>query len=309
MKDIKTLPDDIYALLQSQPRGSPEEVADKLSAYGGRAATLLNKQLTARDRPREHMVLYASELGKRCLRQVWYAHNAPELAESLPANTKFKFLYGDLIEEVVLTLAEQAGHDVINRQLTMEYKLPSGWVVRGRMDAVIDGTLIDVKSSSHYGMRKFAEGLTDENDAFGYRQQLSFYNGVGSAISPQGFLAIDKQNGDIGYFPAPWVPTGGIISDMTIAIEQPMEPARIAKAEEDAAYANKKLGIECSYCPYKRACWRTANKGAGLVRLGYASGPVWLTHVNTMPKVPAIPEPAPHNVHEVLGTAAERNKL
>ena len=231
-KDIKDLGGDIFSLLQSQKKLTPEEVADKMSSFGMAQGLLLNRALTERHGERKPMVIYASELGKRCKRQLWYTHNTPELAEAMPPKTKFKFLYGDMIEEAVLTLAEHAGHTVEQRQLVVEFQHTSGWKVRGRQDAVIDGVMIDVKSSSPFGMKKFAEGLTDANDTFGYRQQLSFYNGVGTPFyTRQGFVAVDKQNGDIEYHESPWVGTTGNIENAIEAIESRTEPARIANAD------------------------------------------------------------------------------
>lgn len=301
MSKIETLGDDIFALLQSQKRLTPEEVAEKMGAFGAAQGMLLNRALTERDGERKHMTIYASELGKRCKRQLWYAHNTPMLAEPLPPKTKFKFMYGDMIEEAVLTLAEQAGHKVEDRQKIVEHTHPSGWKVRGRQDAVIDGVLVDVKSSSPFGMKKFAEGLNDTNDTFGYRQQLSFYNGVSFPdYKRQGFVAVDKQNGDIEWHESPWISTKESLEEAIEAIEDSLEPSRVANAEEDASFRNRKLTTECSYCPFKRVCFRHSNSGKGLLMAAYSNQPVWLTVVHKAPAVPVHWQPAPANAEEVI---------
>lgn len=301
-KTIDTLGADIFNLLQSQKKITPEEVADKMSSFGAAQGLLLNRALTERHENRKPMTIYPSELGKRCKRQLWYIHNTPSLIEALPAKTKFKFLYGDMIEEAVLTLAEFAGHKVEQRQEVVEYvDSATGWKVRGRKDALIDGVLTDVKSSSPFGMKKFAEGLTDENDTFGYRQQLSFYNGVHSPEYPQqGFVAVDKQNGDIEFHESPWISSAGAIQTAIETIEARVEPARIEPSDEEATYRNRKLVTECSYCPFKRTCWRKANGGNGLLRVTYSYQPVWLTHITKAPAIPSSWEPAPHNADEVI---------
>jgi hypothetical protein len=51
-----------------------------------------------------------------------------------------------------------------------------------------------------------------------------------------------------------------------------------------------KLGINCSYCPFKEDCWKDANGGMGLRKFIYYNGPVWLTHVEREPKVEEIHE-------------------
>jgi len=300
-KKIEDLADDIFGLLQSQKRLSPEEVAEKMSVFGAAQGMLLNRALTERDGERKPMTIYASELGKRCKRQIWYIHNTPQLAEPLPSKTKFKFLYGDMIEEAILTLAEQSGHTVEGRQEVVTYKHASGWMVRGRQDAIIDGVLVDVKSSSPFGMKKFAEGLNDTNDTFGYRQQLSFYNGVSfSDHKRQGFVAVDKQNGDIEWHESPWISTKASLEEAIEAIESPDEPVRIANAEEEASFRNRKLTTECSYCPFKRVCWRGANTGNGLLMAAYSNQPVWLTHVTKAPAVPCHYQGAPANADETI---------
>lgn len=301
MSRIETLGDDIFGLLQSQKRLTPEEVADKMGAFGAAQGMLLNRALTERDGERKPMTIYASELGKRCKRQLWYSHNTPLLSEPLPSKTKFKFLYGDMIEEAVLTLAEQAGHKVEDRQKSVEHVHPSGWKVRGRQDALIDGVLVDVKSSSPFGMKKFAEGLNDANDTFGYRQQLSFYNGVSFPdYERQGFVAVDKQNGDIEWHESPWIETKVNLEEAIEAIESPEEPSRIVNAEEDASFRNRKLTTECSYCSFKRVCFRSANGNRGLLMAAYANQPVWLTVVNKAPAVPVHYQPAPANADAVI---------
>jgi hypothetical protein len=304
MKSIDTLAEDIYDVLQSQPRGTPEEVADRLAGFGGRAAISLSKQLTERGERSAKKVLYASELGKTCPRQVWYAHNTPRLAAPIEATSKFKFVYGDMIEELVLTLAEQAGHEVADRQKVVEFYAKNGWVVRGRQDATIDGVVVDVKSASHFAMKKFEQGLDDSNDTFGYRAQLSFYNGPGKQDKArQGFVAVDKQTGLIKYFDSSWIPTNGIADALVETIEEAVEPPHLLSAKEDASFNNKKLCVTCSYCAFKTTCWRSANKNSGLLKLDYASGPVWLTDVKVPPKVASAWDIAPPDANDTVNEA------
>ena len=42
---------------------------------------------------------------------------------------------------------------------------------------------------------------------------------------------------------------------------------------------NRKLGVVCSYCPFKRSCW------PGLRTFLYSDGPTYLTHVDRVPEV------------------------
>lgn len=280
MKKIEDLGQDIYNVLRSKPKGDEDEEAKQLEDFGVNVALSLNKAMHVREEARKPFRLWASEIGKPCKRQLWYAHRVPEQAEELQPHTKFKFLYGDLIEETVLTLAEAAGHTVEGKQDVAEYKYKD-WTVSGRQDAIIDGVLVDVKSASTYSFRKFEAGLSDTTDSFGYRQQLSFYNGVVTpSYERQGFVAIDKQNGHIGYFPSDWVSNADAIKDCVSAIEGDL-PERPYRALEDATFGNKKLSIMCSYCPFKLSCF------GKLTTAFYANGPQFLP-TDLMKKAPKV---------------------
>lgn len=91
-------------------------------------------------------VLRGSRIGTSCGRKQWYDTNAPESAEDMDPHTLLKFLYGNILEEIILFLAEEAGHSVEKRQATVELDGIVGH------DAIIDGTLVDVKSASGRAM-------------------------------------------------------------------------------------------------------------------------------------------------------------
>ena len=87
-------------------------------------------------------------------------HHRPDLAETISPSTRVKFLYGDILESLVLQLARDAGHEVSDEQKSVEWKHDSsGYSVRGRIDAVIDGVVVDVKSVTKMSERKFHDGL------------------------------------------------------------------------------------------------------------------------------------------------------
>jgi len=111
-----------------------------------------------------------SSIGQPCERKLWYSINEPMEAEGLSGETRFKFLYGHILEELLLFLAGVAGHDVVGRQDTQEIE-----GVEGHRDAVIDGVVVDAKSASTYSYKKFEEGKLTENDPFGYVDQLQSY--------------------------------------------------------------------------------------------------------------------------------------
>lgn len=241
--------------------------------------------------------MWASDLGKQCLRQAWYNFNAPQYGEPLNGQTKFKFLYGNLIEEAVLYLAEEAGHTVTHQQESVEYKMNGDWNIRGKIDGVIDNTMMDVKSTSSFGFKRYKDGINASNDSFGYRFQLGYYKAFNN-ISPQinnevGFLWIDKQNGHIKYT-ACAVPTPQALKTKAAAIIVSVD----AKTDDDVARGyttepygksgNMKLRVGCSYCPFKERCYRDSNHGKGLRTFLYNQGPISFAEIKREPKTQEI---------------------
>lgn len=219
----------------------------------------------------------------RPLRQLWYElNNTP--GEKVSGKTLLKFAYGDLIEALVIALAEAAGYKISNLQ---EEIVVDG--IKGHIDLVIDGVLVDVKSCSSYSFNKFKTGelLDAGNDAFGYVAQLS---GYAHALGlPAAWIAVDKVTGEVCVLELPQSKIDEYdikarIKEATEAVVQPVPPA---KCYEDVPYqksGNRKLGIGCSYCAWKATCWSDANNGEGLKTYIYSTGPVYLTHVVKEPR-------------------------
>lgn len=297
-KTIDTLAADIKGLFGQTLKGDSHTFEqDMLAKFGSSVALHVQDALTARTGKRKPNTLYMSEIGKPCRRQVWYGVWHPEVAEPMQDHTLYKFLYGDVIEEIALLLAEASGHTVTHKQMPVEWEI-NDWKIRGRTDAVIDGVLVDVKSCSPFGYKKFEEGLDDKNDSFGYRLQLDAYNA--DRIYPrQGFLAIEKQNGHVGFFeqaiPGPLV-TFERMEEVIAAVRDSMVmPDRAFDLVPEGKSGNMKLGVECSYCPYKHDCW------PGLRTFVGSRGPVFLGTVKREPMMHEIkPTVHPIKIHKAV---------
>jgi hypothetical protein len=295
---INDLEKNIYHVLDASEDHEPNEV--KAAHYAMNIGGELAKATRPRSQEREMGKLWASDLGETCLRKAWYKFHATGEMLPLMGHTKFKFLYGNLLEEATLYLAEEAGHYVCGTQDRVEWDVPNtDWVVSGRIDAIIDDALIDVKSTSSYGYKKYASmGLNHSNDTFGYLWQLSFYHHhyKGKYIfSPDqtGFVWIDKQNGHILYdnvssklWSKEEIATK--VDTLVKTIEKP-KPTDFRMAEvPDGKSGNMKLNTKCSYCDFREHCWKDSNGGKGLRTFLYGNGPVYLTDVKREPKVPEI---------------------
>lgn len=289
-KKIEQLAEDIYVVLDP----TKEHTHDSALAanYAMRIGGEFAKASLKRDAPRVKGKLWASDLGKKCMRQHWYNFNEPEKGEPLNGHTKFKFLYGNVLEEAVLYFAEEAGHSVRHGQHVVEGTV-DGWSIRGRIDGVVDRTLVDVKSTSSFGFKRYKEGIDDSNDSFGYLYQLGFYVEFNDFDPNEleeeaGFIWIDKQNGHIHYTRAETPDRKQIIQrarDIIKAVDK--DEKDVAKQYAPKPYGksgNMSLDTPCSYCPYKANCWRDSNGGKGLQGYLYSHGPVWFTDITRAPR-------------------------
>jgi len=278
-KTIDTLVEDIHNVFQL-PHEFNEE---RMERFSKRMVHSVSRKIN----PPDHSPsLRMSNLGKRCNRALWYHINKAGSAEAIEVSRRVKFLYGDILEELLLFLAEEAGHTVSGTQ----DELSIDGIV-GHRDAVIDGVLVDVKSASTYSFKKFKEGLTYADDEFGYLTQIQSYL-YASQSDPLvtekdrcAFLVIDKTLGHITLDIHPRDETFDpktliSVKKKTVALPEP--PERHYQDEEIGKSGNRGLCTACSYCDFKRTCW------PNLRTFIYSNGPEFLTHVERTPNVPEV---------------------
>lgn len=279
MKTLDTLIEDVYALFDPNFTHTPNE--DNIDEFCNSMKDLLRSRLKGRSP--ERGTLRFSNLGKPD-RQLWYAAHA-ESQEEMSSKTYLKFMYGDVIEALLLFLVKEAGHTVERQQEEIEVN-----GVKGHIDAIIDGVTVDVKSASPQSYTKFASGSLYENDPFGYIGQLSGYASVLTPDTGGAFLAMDKVHGDICLLNlGPSIVTGynveGRIEHLKEVIDSKVAPPRCFGDEPDGKSGNRKLVTQCSYCPFKMDCWKDANGGQGLRTFLYSGKPRFLTQVAREPDV------------------------
>lgn len=276
-KDISTLIEDIYYLLDED---TDHECSEQyLEEAAETLKELLRRRLAKQDK---QGTLRFSNLGRPDC-QVWYKVNKPEAAEKLSPQVMMKFLYGDLLEVLLLFLAKEAGHEVKDEQREVECD-----GVLGHIDAIIDGVVVDCKSASPFAFKKFENNQLEGDDPFGYIAQLSGYCHA-TGIDRGGFLVINKESGGLCY--SPLSPEQIRRNDPAIAIERQRGvisadhiPSRF-DAVPDGKSGNLKLSTLCSYCDSKLDCWKDSNNGQGLRLFLYSQGPRYLTKVVREPDV------------------------
>lgn len=280
-KSIDTLIEDVQALFGEEPHICDESRVEEL----GKA---ISATIAARlaEPPRERGSLRMSNIGKGD-RQIWYDVTGNGDKEVLSPSTKIKFLFGDLWEHILLFLAKEAGHVVTHEQEEVIIN-----DVVGHMDAVIDGTLVDVKTASKFAFQKFKNDKLKDDDAFGYYEQMAGYShALGGKDAA--WWVIEKEQGHMTLLTVPKDELASLniperIDHLKEVVANPEPPDRCHPALDFGKSGNQVLGVNCSYCPHKHTCWADANNGMGLRTFLYSKGPTHFTHVEKEPDVPEI---------------------
>ena len=284
-KTIHTLVDDIYRLMETKEAEESVDVEAEIELFGENMKTLMRTEF-GRKRIRDNRTLRLSNIG-RDDRVLWNVVNGTEKEEIKPA-TYIKFMYGHLIEEMLLFMTRMAGHEVSDEQRVCEVE-----GIKGHMDCKIDGIVIDVKSASSFGFKKFKDGTLAMDDAFGYVDQIKAYAHA-CGETEFGWLAMDKANGHLAVLKYDLEDTQAPIhehikGDIRERIKHVKEMVKGDEPTElctetvpDGKSGNKKLGIKCSYCQYKKHCYPE------LRAFAYSYGPKFLSEVVNEPRVQEI---------------------
>ena len=284
-KTIHTLVDDIYRLMETKEAEESVDVEAEIEKFGENMKTLMRTEF-GRKRIRDNRTLRLSNIG-RDDRVLWNVVNGTEKEAIQPA-TYIKFMYGHLIEEMLLFLTRMAGHSVTDEQKVCEVE-----GIKGHMDCKIDGIVIDVKSASSFGFKKFKDGTLAMDDAFGYVDQIKAYAHA-CGETEFGWLAMDKANGHLAVLKYDLEDTQAPIhehikGDIRERIKHVKEMVKGDEPTElctetvpDGKSGNKKLGIKCSYCQYKKHCYPE------LRAFAYSYGPKFLSEVVNEPRVQEI---------------------
>tara|TARA_R100001369_G_scaffold46737_3_gene73104 strand:- start:7559 stop:8419 length:861 start_codon:yes stop_codon:yes gene_type:complete len=281
-KKIDTLVEDIYSLFTSD-----EEVnvsPDDLSKLAEEIVHSVSFAL--KENHKKKKTLRLSLIGHPD-RKIWYNLNkeGESTEEGLKGNDYIKFLYGHILESLLVFLCKSAGHPVTDQQK----ELKIGGVV-GHQDARVDNVLVDFKSASSFSFKKFKEGAIFTDDPFGYIAQLSAY-AQANKVKEAGFVVIDKSSGEITYCPVhhmEMINAEERINHLKKMVKSPILPDRCYDDIPDGKSGNRRLAVGCVFCEHKHDCWSSANGGKGLRNFKYANSSKFLTHVERTPDVEEI---------------------
>jgi len=285
MKNVYNLVSDIYQLMETKEVAEGVDFDACVEKFGENVKELMRNEFGGKKR--DGRKLRMSNIG-RDDRYLWNVYNDVEKSDDIQGHTYVKFLYGHLIEEMLLFLTKAAGHEVTDEQKKCEVN-----GITGSMDCKIDGIVTDVKSVSTYGFRKFKDGSLAYDDPFGYIGQIKGY-AYAEGATKFGWLAMDKQNGHLTYLMYDAEDTQAPVHDLISydikeridhvkkLVEQPTPPDVCYEPIADGKSGNRKLAVGCSYCAYKKECWPSVRAFA------YSTGPRYLIEVHNEPKVQEI---------------------
>ena len=273
---------DIYAMMESKNADPSVDVEAEIEKFGEGVKALMRTEF-GREKREDNRRLRLSNIG-RTDKYLWNHFNGTE-GEELQPHTYIKFMYGHLIEEMLLFLTRMAGHSV-----TDEQKVCNVEGIVGHMDCKIDGVVTDVKSASSFGFKKFKDGTLAYDDPFGYIDQIKAY-AHSEGETEFGWLAMDKANGHLTYLkydltdteaPVYEVLKGDIVDRVKHVkklVEQPEPTEWCYQPIPDGKSGNSKLSTGCSYCQFKDHCY------PNLRVFAYSYGPKYLVDVVKEPKV------------------------
>tara|TARA_R110000803_G_scaffold814_1_gene2811 strand:- start:989 stop:1858 length:870 start_codon:yes stop_codon:yes gene_type:complete len=285
VKKLSNIVPDIYAILDSLTDGKELGISEETyEQFGKEMSDALKHWATPQDRSSKE-TLRMSNIGKP-ERRLWYdAHTQSDTTEKLTPNTQIKFLYGHLLEVLVLFFVKLAGHNITSMQKEITVN-----GIKGHMDCKIDGQVVDVKTASGYAFKKFKEGTLGEDDPFGYLAQLAGYEEA-EGTNEGGFLVMNKETGELCMYVPDDMEKPNIVSkikNVKASIVKDTPPDYCYEAVPEGVSGNMKLAKGCGWCPHKIECHKEANDGQGLKAYSYAKGPVYFTKIVKQPKVEEI---------------------
>ena len=281
MKKLERLIPDIYEVIKGNGGWTPTIT----KFFSEELSKVAESKFVEAQQPRDYLSL--SSLGTPCRRKLWYRINNPNVAAPPSAESLGNFFYGDLLETFLLTLAKASGHQVEGEQEEVEIN-----GVKGHVDAIIDGVVVDIKSASKYGFEKFQNNNLRNEDSFGYISQLSSYcyalKDDPRILNPNtgAFLAVKKDRFklalDVYNLSEEIKNKSDEVDKAKELVKQKTPPKRLDPVPQfpKKDNGNRVIPFTCDWCEFKKTCW-----GNDVRKFIYSDGVRWLTHVEKEPRV------------------------
>ena len=216
-----------------------------------------------------------SGVGKPLCQQKLSARD--DIEEDVDYTLVMKFLFGDIIEAIAVTVMKAAGVNIQSEQEGVSLEI-GGTTLHGTYDVKIDDKIYDIKSAAPGAFSmNFAANRGYNNikkdDVFGYVPQGYLYaEAAGSTFG--GWIAINKATGEWAVCETPLVQDEDRAAALQLADknirsvlgEEKFERsfADIPETYKDKATGtlkrtgNRLMDRTCSYCGFKMHCWPNA---------------------------------------------------
>jgi hypothetical protein len=262
LEEVKSL----LSQAQHKPVAIPKEI---LKQFLKDCKQAVEKQFT-QERESEFRIRMSSIGKPLCQLQMEKKYSGGNAIQSYENyNNKLRFLFGDLLEAVVIMLLRTTKANIQGVQGDVKYK--TKWFdMKGTYDIIIDDKVYDIKTASPFAFDKKFGGSgggfekVAKDDVFGYLTQGYLYSEA--TKKPFGWwIVINKSTGELLLSEPPQDDSEyrkeaiqkALDNTKALMEDKPFE--KCFDLQEEMFYkkptGNKILGTICSYCPFKQKCW------------------------------------------------------
>jgi len=220
------------------------------------------------------------------------------IQEDMDYNALFRFLFGDLVESVMVLIMEQAEVDIVAKQKPVKLTI-AGHEVTGTLDLILRDEMgvekvWDVKSASEWAFKFKYTGFggydkIKEDDPFGYVMQGHLY-GEATGLPFGGWIVVNKSSGEIAMVEAPdWQEEDRkeYLKDAEVRCKRLLDPnpdfVKPFKSEfetykvkgEIIRTGNKTLPKICGMCGYRSHCWSKSQLHDKVTSKAKATPKIW----------------------------------
>lgn len=273
--------------------GSGETLeASLLEAFLESASKNLQRQLSPEEK--QSFRLRMSNLGRPgCVLQ---AEALGLKRDQAPYSTRFRNLFGDLVEAAAVAIMRNASVNVVAEQLPVSLEI-AGRKIDGTADIVINEggmKVYDIKSASSWAyankyLNKNLQSLLEDGDNFGYLTQIYLYS-VASGFPVGGLIIINKETGEWTVVEPPvyedelrdYALTKATANVRRIIEKEPFRKdfAPIAELFRGKPTGNTVLSVACSFCSWRNHCWPDVKYQANPVSKGKSPTFKYYAHVD-----------------------------
>jgi len=259
----------LEAASRGESKGIPPNLVEEFKEMCGHA---LERQFSRKqDGPKIRM----SGVGKPMCQQQMSMRD--DVVEDVDYTLVMKFLFGDIIEAIAVTVMKAAGINIEDEQKAVELDI-GNTTLKGTYDVKIDGKVYDIKSASPGAFSmKFSANRGYNNiksdDVFGYVQQGYLYSEAADCEFG-GWIAINKATGEWAVCKAPLLQDEDrkealekshnniveVLSNKKFkkSFSDTEEVYKDRKTKELKKTGNRLMHKNCGYCGYKEHCWPKA---------------------------------------------------